>query len=265
MDLAYAIASHLLNLPALLIALFLFGFLVHIKKTWLGTVILGIATALLIALSLPLTAHELMAALERYPAVVTPARGSNAPQAIVVLGGGRYTEAPEYGGDTVNSDALVRLRYAARLHRQTGLPILVTGGALFDERAAEAELMSEALTRDFNVPVKWTEVRSRDTAENALYTRELLRAAGIKRVYLVTQAYHMRRAVQAFVHVGLDPVPAPTGFTTLDRSDYRVFGYLPSANALRNSSRALHERAGYWWHEMMNAGPARRDPAIPPA
>jgi uncharacterized SAM-binding protein YcdF (DUF218 family) len=263
MDLAYAIASHLLNLPALLIALFLFGFLVHIKKTWLGTIILGLATALLVALSLPLTAHEMMAALERYPAVVTPAGGAGAPQAIVVLGGGRYTDAPEYGGDTVNADTLIRLRYAARLHRQTGLPILVTGGALFDEGTAEAELMSQVLTRDFNVPVKWTEGRSRDTTQNALYTRELLRAGGIKRVYLVTQAYHMHRAVQAFVHAGLDPLPAPTGFTTLDRSDYKVFGYLPSASALRNSSRALHERAGYWWHELLNAGPAR-EPVIPP-
>jgi uncharacterized SAM-binding protein YcdF (DUF218 family) len=263
MELAYAIASHLLNLPALLIALFLFGFLVHVKKTWLGTIILGIATALLVALSLPLTAHELMAALERYPAVVTPTRGAGAPQAIVVLGGGRYTGAPEYGGDTVNPDTLVRLRYAVRLHRETGLPILVTGGAPFDERTAEAELMSEALTRDFKVPVRWTEMRSRNTTENALYTRELLRAAGVKRVYLVTQAHHMRRAVQAFVHAGLDPLPAPTGFTTLDRSDYRVFGYLPSANALRNSSRALHERAGYWWHQMMDAGPTPRDPVTP--
>lgn len=260
MDLAYAIASHLLNLPALLIALFLLGFLVHIKKTWLGTVILGIATALLIALSLPLTAHELMAALERYPAIgSTPAQGAGAPRAIVVLGGGRYTDAPEYRGDTVSPDTLVRLRYAAYLHRQTGLPILVAGGAPLYERTAEADLMSEALVRDFAVPVKWIENRSHDTTENALYTRELLRAAGIKRVYLVTQAYHMRRAVQAFVNAGLDPLPAPTGFTTLDRSDYRLFGYLPSATALRNSSRALHERVGYWWHQMIDAGPSPRE------
>ncbi len=263
MDLAYAIASHLLNLPALLIALFLLGFLVHVKKTWLGTVILGIATALLIALSLPLTAHELMAGLERYATIGTPARGVDAPRAIVVLAGGRYTDAPEYRGDTVNPDTLVRLRYAAYLHRLTGLPILVAGGAPFGERTAEADLMSQTLTRDFNVPVKWIENRSRDTTENALYTRELLRAAGIKRVYLVTQAYHMRRAVQAFVNAGLDPLPAPTGFTTLDRSDYRVFGYLPSANALRNSSRALHERVGYWWRQMIDAGPTPRAPVVP--
>ncbi len=141
--------------------------------------------------------------------------------------------------------------------------MLVAGGAAFGERTAEAELMSQVLTREFNVPVKWIENRSRDTAENAVYTRELLRGSGIKRVYLVTQAYHMRRAVQAFVNAGLDPLPAPTGFTTLDRSDYRVFGYLPSANALRNSSRALHERIGYWWHQILNAGPTPRGTAAP--
>ncbi len=46
----------------------------------------------------------------------------------MVLGGGRYRDAPEYGNDTVGEYTLVRLRYAAKLHRETGFPLLVTGG-----------------------------------------------------------------------------------------------------------------------------------------
>ena len=45
-----------------------------------------------------------------------------------MLGGGVDYGAPEYGGNTVVSSTLVRLRYAARLYRATGKPVLVSGG-----------------------------------------------------------------------------------------------------------------------------------------
>lgn len=248
MSFGHMLASHLLALPSLLIVLALIALIVHVLKPWLGTVLFGITVALWIALSLPLTAHEMLHGLETYPPVSKATPPARPPQAIVVLGAGRYSDAPEYGNaDTVSRMALERLRYAAYLHRQTGLPILVTGGAPYDEDVSEGELMRVALTRDFNVPVAWTETRAADTRQNALFTRELLRASGIRTVYVVTHAWHMRRAMQAFAQVGLDAVPASVGYTSLGAADRDVFGYLPSANALRNTSMALHERIGYWW------------------
>lgn len=65
-----------------------------------------------------------------------PARdplADRAGQAIVVLGAGTYFRAPEYGADTVNARGLVRMRYAAHLHRATAKPILATGGRFFHE------------------------------------------------------------------------------------------------------------------------------------
>ncbi len=236
-------------MPGLLILLFFLGFLIHIKKSWLGVTLLGITTALLIALSLPLTAHELMRGLEIYPALKEPLpeRGRrDSPEAIVILGGGRYPDAPEYGVDTVDDGTLARLRYGAFLYRKTRLPILVSGGAPRGESTPEAELMRAALAQEFNIPVKWTESRSHDTIENARYSKELLQAAGVKRIYLVTHAWHMRRAVQLFSQTGLTVVPAPTVFTTLSRYQYNVTGYLPSAYALQLSSLAFHEHLGYW-------------------
>ncbi len=245
------VAVSLLTLPGLLILLFLLGFLVEIKNNWVGITILGISTALLIALSLPLTAHQLMAGLEIYPALKDPLpRGQrDSPEAIVILAGGRYPDAAEYDAETVDSSTLERLRYGAFLYRKTGLPILVSGGAARGENTTEAKLMRAALLQDFSVPVKWLEARSRDTIENARFSRELLQAAGVKRIYLVTHAWHMRRAVQLFEKTGLTVVPAPTVFTTLSRREYNITGYLPAAYALQLSSIALHERLGYWWSQ----------------
>ena len=57
------------------------------------------------------------------------------------------------GSGASPAESLERVRYAARLHRDTGLPLLVTGGRLFGETGDEATLMKQALTEDFTVPV----------------------------------------------------------------------------------------------------------------
>ena len=53
--------------------------------------------------------------------VVDPVRLADAG-AIVILSGGLRDYAPEYGGPTVNRVTLERVRYGARLARQSGEP-----------------------------------------------------------------------------------------------------------------------------------------------
>lgn len=249
---SYHIVSNLASLPSAVIAVVLVGLLVHIRRPLLGITIVGIGVALLIALSLPLTAHGLMQGLETYPVLELPLPDNaktRMPSAIVVLGAGRYTDAPEYGGDTVSRHALERLRYAAYLHRQTGLPLLVTAGSPHGERVPEAALMERALLDDFRVPVRWVEPQARTTLEHAAYVRALLQPAGIKHVIIVTHAAHMRRAVQVFADTGLKITEAPLGFSRLAKQDYGVLGYMPSPHALRKSSMALHEYIGYLYYQ----------------
>jgi uncharacterized SAM-binding protein YcdF (DUF218 family) len=77
-------------------------------------------------------------------------------QAIVILGGGVRHEALEYGGHTLGRLTLERTRYGARVAKQTGLPVLVSGGAP-SGGIAEAEVMRAALAEEFGVPVRWVE------------------------------------------------------------------------------------------------------------
>ena len=100
-----------------------------------GFTLAGLSLCGLLALSLPVVGNALMAPLEAYPPI-TPAQLRQV-QAIVVLGGGSYF-APEYGDDTVGLATLERMRYGARLARESRLPLLVTGGAPFGGRP-EAE------------------------------------------------------------------------------------------------------------------------------
>ncbi|RKZ35880.1 MAG: YdcF family protein, partial [Gammaproteobacteria bacterium] len=131
----------------------------------MGLVVIALVS--LYVLSIEPVAHALVNGLETVPVLTEPDLVRQQPQAIVVLGGGRYSDAPEYGGDTVARGTLERLRYGARLHRQTGLPLLVTGGRVYGETTAEATLMKSVLTDEFGVGVKWAENESRNTFENA--------------------------------------------------------------------------------------------------
>jgi uncharacterized SAM-binding protein YcdF (DUF218 family) len=239
--------------PGIIIVIALLGFLVQIRWHLLGSLIVFATTSALLVLSLPLTGYQLMQGIEsRFPPLrlTAAADAGSRPGAIVILGAGRYTEAPEYGGsDSVSGLALQRLRYGAHLHRLTGLPILVSGGSPYAETTSEAELMQAALVSDFRVAAKWVENKSANTHENAKYTKMMLAEAGVQRVYLVTHAAHMPRAVWSFENQGLSVIPAPMGFNTLNKEDRETLGYFPSANDLRLSSNALRERLGLFWYQ----------------
>ena len=176
------------------------------------------ALALLTALSLPVVADALMHSLEIYPPASSEAL--TRAQAIVILGGDDYPEAPEYGGDTVGRETLERLRYGVRLQRQTGLPILVTGGAPYGATPG-AQTMKAVIEEDFRGSVQWVEDASNDTGQNARFAARMLYAAGIMRIALVSHAWHLPRAVALFERQGLQrwcqpppglpPAPLPSG------------------------------------------------------
>lgn len=161
-------------------------------------------------------------------------------QAIVVLGGGRYLDAPEYGHDTANASTLQRVRYAVRLYRQTRVPIMVCGGRPKDQGTrSESTIMRSILQDEFGVPVRWAEDKSRDTQENADNASALLHSSGISRIYLVTNANHMRRAAAYFQSNGVDVVPMPTIFRQPDPND--LAHWLPSFRGLSKSRAWLYE------------------------
>jgi uncharacterized SAM-binding protein YcdF (DUF218 family) len=202
-----------------------------------GKYLAALSALFLLILSLPIVGNALMRPLEPYPPI-TPAQ-LNQAQAIVVLGGGSYHAAPEYGNDTVNSATLERLRYGARLARESQLPLLVTGGAPFGGRP-EGESMREGLERDFGIRPRWVEVASRDTAENASLSAPMLKAAGVTHIALLSHGWHLPRAIPLFEREGFAVIPAPTQFST--GSPSWIGDLLPSG--LVTSRQALHEYLG---------------------
>jgi uncharacterized SAM-binding protein YcdF (DUF218 family) len=225
------------------------GLVILKSRPRLGRMLIVSSWLLLYALSMPIVAGMLIRSLEGTPPLLPDSVLPEA-DAIVVLGGGLYLNAPEYGVDTVKGYALERLRYAARLHRLTGKPILVTGGNTEKADRPEAVAMRESLIDDFHVPVQWIEDQSRTTRENALFSAVILQQQRIHRIYLVTHASHMPRAQEAFEQVGFEVIPAPTLFTTKSNEvDLRIL--VPTPHTLLLSYNAMYEWLGRLWYLLL--------------
>ncbi len=226
----------------------LLGLLLVAKRKRLGWLFSSVAFGALWLLSCQGTAVWLaQAALPHYPPATSTQLQAAQVQAIVVLGGGLYPEAPEYGEPQPGPATAARLRYGIWLSKQTGLPVAFSGGSGWAAagapmQSAEADVAARVALQEYGVTLRWVENQSRDTAENAQMVAPLLKRDGIQRIALVTDALHMPRAVAEFERTGLAIFPAPTGYVLPTRSS--VLLWLPSADGVHASTRVIHEFLG---------------------
>ena len=154
---------------------------------------------------------------DRFPPL---AAGIPVPAGIIVLGGSVDQVVSAGRGRVTLANAAERLTEAVALARRyPTVPLVYTGGSA----ALVADIGSEAR----QARTLWIELgvdpgriviedRSRNTAENAAFTRDLLRPNPDQRWVLVTSAYHMPRAMGLFRAAGFVPLPDPVDFRTTD-------------------------------------------------
>ena len=232
--------------PFNLVLVSVFGLALTARRPVFARWLIGSGLAGIALLSLPLVANSLIRVVEIPCRVAAPGMAD----AIVILGGGVRRVSPEYGGvGSVKGWAMERVRYGARLYRETGAPVLVTGGGLAGY-PAEGPLMRDILEQEFNVPVTWVEDRSWTTRENAEFSALLLKQAGVQRIYLVSQAWHLRRAIPEFERLGLTVVPAGTGCEP--EGEWVWSDFVPDPQALVTSYFAFHEMLGLAWYGLIH-------------
>ncbi|WP_263144204.1 YdcF family protein [Pseudomonas sp. RIT-PI-AD] len=238
------IFKQLLMPPGCLLLLLLLACWWHRRRPRLAAGCFVVGFAGLLLMSLPAVVEHAARALEREPALASAELGrlSERAQAIVVLGAGRERDA---AWDTPQPGLMAneRLRYAARLARASGLPLLTSGGLHYGQPPSEAAIMADSLRDDYGVAVRWQEGHSRTTWENAVDSARLLAAEGVTRVVLVTQAWHMPRARWCFEQQGLQVVGAPVGALGLATAR-PLGGWLPESRAMWQNGVLLNEAAG---------------------
>lgn len=249
-----ALPTALLLPPVNLLSLGVVGLLLAGRYPRFGRAVTGVALAGLVVLALPVTSQLLMASLQEgipriVPARTAPETATEMPAAppvgaIVVLsaesgGSGQGGILPWHG---VGPMTLERLQAGAALSRRLGLPLLVSGGVPEPGAPSLAGQMARSLREDFGMSAAWVEARSDDTWQNAEYSSAMLKSSGIRTVYVVTSGWHMRRALMAFRHFGVDAIPVASRFDSGPQFD--VGSFIPRVSAWQRSYFALHEWMG---------------------
>ena len=201
---------------------------------------------LLVAASTPITSSWLVSSLEgQYPdsslATFEPA------EVIVVLGGAVHSPNRQHPtSHMMNSSD--RLLVALRLYHAGKAPlVLCSGGNLFFFKktggAPESQVMCGIL-QEWGLPESavLTEGESINTHENAVMSYKLLSARNIRRIILVTSAWHMPRAAATFRKAGFEVVAAPADFSAGWSGGTQL--WVPDVECLRSTELALREWLG---------------------
>jgi len=229
--------------PGLFLLLFLaacYLFLKTQKKRWL--ILFFILTYLL---SISAVSNQLIKPLENHYPQPTINDLKDA-QAIVVLGGGVCDTVPDFDGEgQLSENAANRFIMGLRLYKALHIPIILSGGQGFSRTITEAEIAQRTLAAS-GIEEKYLlkEDKSRNTYENALYTKQLCQEKHFQKIILVTSAYHLPRSVILFQREGINVIPYPAGYLTSKNTILNAFSFTPSHSSLRNTAISMKEYLG---------------------
>ncbi len=229
--------------------------LIAFLATWRGLrgfsmSVLGLSMAMLFLAAFTTLGAVLLAPLE--DRFVKPDAMPQHVDGIVVLGGYMNGEINAgRKGFELNSaaDRIFETMRLARLYPDAKVIISGGEGAFFEKSAKEADSTRQMLADlGFSGERYIFENNSRNTVENATFSKELAQPKPGEVWLLVTSAYHMPRSIGCFRRAGFEVIAWPVDYKT--RADERFALYLESPNeALSRFSVAMREWVGlvsYW-------------------
>jgi len=240
-----AIYAFILPPGCFVIALAVAGFIFISGKRRGAGITFFAAAALLYLASISAVSDVALRSLEgRYP---FPASVAGA-DSVVVLTGGSISDTPNaFGEGNLGGASLGRFVEAGLLASRTGLPVIISGGQVYESSGNEGMLAVRLLAElGLAADSMLLEDRSRNTKENAANSAALLRERALSKPLLVTSAFHIPRAMKFFRAQGIEPIPYPVDYR-LNPKRNSIRGaqpFAPSADALLSLAIAMKEYLG---------------------
>ena len=165
---------------------------------------------------------------------------------IAVLGGGTVSNVVSNNDGALSAIGMNRLIAGARLQHAMNVPLIISGGARYNDEVAEADI-AKAVLLDLGTPEQmiYTDSEALNTKQNAENIISLCRKNGWQRVAVVTSALHMPRAMQNFVvasdRSGVEVTAYPCDYLVSGKTQLSVFSFVPQAYALELTAMSLKE------------------------
>lgn len=162
---------------------------------------------------------------------------------IIVLGGGATSDTKDVTGTgTLCSIPASRLLTAVRLQKKLDIPIIVSGGQIYEDSGREADIARRVL-KELGVSEDMIilENKSLNTTQNAQYTANILKSRNFTHPLVVTSAFHMKRAVANFEKLGIDVIPYPCDYMVNKERVFHLNRLAPSSQALEFTAIYMQE------------------------
>ena len=175
-----------------------------------------------------------------------------APDGIIILGGAMNPDLTKARGQIALGNEAERFTEVATLARlYPSARIVFSGGTgnLIADEIPEARYVTPLL-ESFGIPASriTLEDRSRNTEENARFTKELVQPKSGERWILVTSGIHMPRSIGCFRRAGFEVEAYPVDWRTYGRGSLFAFNTRLS-EGLGHTDAAIREWVGllvYW-------------------
>lgn len=228
--------------PGIFILVFLICFYrLHKQKNKFANTFLVI-TLLFYIFTTPILSNSIIGSLESKYTLPKDIKGD----VIVMLGGGATLDTPNIDGNGhLSGYAANRLITAAELYKKLDIPIIISGGQVFENTGKEANIAKNILI-NMGIPKDkiFVEVKSLNTTQNAKFTKTILDNNNFKNPILVTSAFHMERSVIQFRKYGISVLPFPTDYQTNIKPKFTFNDLIPSGDSIQKISIAVKEYIG---------------------
>ncbi len=158
-------------------------------------------------------------------------------EVIVVLTGGEKT-------DLIRSSEVLRISNLKNHQAE----LIISGTEMLTVQDETSQIENFFISRGVPAENIIIDDQSKNTKENVEQVFKLIED---RPFFLVTSAYHMRRAIDEFKKIGANPIPAPIDF----RSKYFNYGledYIPNSNNLRKTDLAFYEYLGIIYYRIFD-------------
>ena len=169
---------------------------------------------------------------------------------VLVLGGGYETDDRLSYISQLGLQSLGRLAEGIRLHHLIPGSILIFSGYGDKQPLSNAEV-SKLATYELGIDTTSILTISEPWNTKAEAAEYFKRFGTTGKLYLVTDATHMPRAMMHFRNAGLHPIAAPTNFYIKRNNIPGHFtDYFPSSGSIRSMEIVVNEYLGVLWAKM---------------
>lgn len=242
------VLTSLVTPVGLCLVLFVLGLVMLFRRKYGQCKVLFLsATILLYLFSIDPVSHSLIRSLENRYLPVEVQTGDG----LIVLGGGATSDTPEYSGKgNVGSYVGNRLITATEIYNDHKVPMILAGGKAYANSGSEADIGKRVLI-GMGIPedMIYVDNRSMNTRENARNTLNICKDLKLKRVHVITSAFHIPRSKMYFDEIykdsGIKVMAYPCDYqVNIDDKVLSVTSCIPNSHNIMNSTFAIKEYLG---------------------